>query len=68
MTNIRAALADVVRGLEERAIEPKLGNALVYALVSLVGVIQGSELEERLRRLERALEERTQGDGRRLAS
>lgn len=52
LKNVRAGLADVIRKLELEELEPRRGNALVYAYSALAGIIQGSEVEERLAALE----------------
>ena len=60
LTNVKAALADVVRLLEAEDLEPKRANALVYALSALAGIIQGTDLEREVADL-RAVIEREKG-------
>lgn len=52
LTNVRTALADVYRQLEGNELEPKKARTMVYALQVLAGIIQGTDLEERLAVLE----------------
>lgn len=52
LANVRTALADVVRKLETSELEPRRANALVYALATLAGIIQGTDLEQRIAALE----------------
>lgn len=52
LTNVRTALADVFRRLEADELQPSKARAMVYTLQVLAGVIQGSDLEERIAALE----------------
>lgn len=52
VANVKAGLADVIRQLEAGELETKRANALVYAYSVLAGIMQGSDLEERVAALE----------------
>lgn len=58
LTNVRTALADVIRKVESDELEQKKARTLIYGLSVLAGIIQGTDLEERLA----ALEARGQGE------
>ncbi len=50
--NVRTGLADCLRALEDGTIEASKARALIYGYSVLAGIIQGTELEERLAKLE----------------
>lgn len=52
LTNVRTALADVVRRLEDGKVETGQARALIYGLSVLAGIIQGTDLEARIAALE----------------
>ncbi|ATB44839.1 hypothetical protein [Corallococcus macrosporus] len=52
--NVRTGLADCLRALEDGTMEASKARALIYGYSVLAGVIQGTELEERLAKLEAA--------------
>jgi hypothetical protein len=52
LSNVKTGLADVIRQLEAGEVDPKRANALVYAYSALAGVMQGTDLEQRLAALE----------------
>ncbi len=52
ITNVRCALADVLRSLEDDTINPTKGRVLIYGFSTLAGLIEGSDLEARLTELE----------------
>ena len=53
VTSIKHELADIVRNLRDGSEEPKRANALVFALSKLADIIQASDFEQRLMRIER---------------
>jgi hypothetical protein len=52
--NVRTGLADCIRALEDGTMEASKARALIYGYSVLAGIIQGTELEERLAKLEAA--------------
>lgn len=52
--NVRTGLADCIRALEDGTMEAGKARALIYGYSVLAGIIQGTELEERLAKLEAA--------------
>ena len=52
LTNVRAELADVYRQLRLGEIDQKTARTAVYTLCVLAGIIQGTQLEQRLADLE----------------
>lgn len=52
LVNLRCGLADCIRALEDETMEPGRARALIYGYSVLAGIIQGTELEERLAKLE----------------
>lgn len=50
--NVKTGLADCIRALEDGTMEAGKARALIYGYSVLAGIIQGTELEERLTRLE----------------
>jgi hypothetical protein len=52
ITNVRCALADVLRALENDTINPSKGRVMIYGLSALAGLIEGSDLEARITDLE----------------
>jgi hypothetical protein len=52
--NVKTGLADCIRALEDGTIEAGKARALIYGYSVLAGIIQGTELEERLSKLEAA--------------
>jgi len=52
--NVRTGLADCIRALEDGTMEAGKARALIYGYSVLAGIIQGTELEERLSKLEAA--------------
>ncbi len=52
LTNVRTALADVLRRLEAGEVETGQARALIYGLSVLAGIIQGTDLEQRIAALE----------------
>jgi hypothetical protein len=66
--NIRTALQDVYRRLDEGGLETKKARALAYILLGLANVVASSAFEERIGALERRdREAAARGEGR-LAS
>lgn len=57
LANVKAALADVYRQLEAGTLKPGDVRARVYALQVLAQVIQVSDLEKQLARLDAAVQE-----------
>ena len=49
---VKGELGDVVVKLKTGELEPKRANALIYALSTLAGVINASDVEKRLQTLE----------------
>jgi hypothetical protein len=60
--NVKTGLADCLRALEDGTMDPSKARALIYGYSVLAGIIQGTELEERLSKLEAAA--RQEGHGR----
>jgi len=54
---VRTALADALCGLEADRIEPSKARVLIYGYSVLAGIIQGTDLEQRIEALEAALKE-----------
>ncbi len=52
IANVKACLADVVRELEADRMDVQKARALVYALATLAGIIQGHDMEQRIKQLE----------------
>lgn len=52
--NVRTGLADCIRALEDGTMEAGRARALIYGYSVLAGIIQGTELEARLAKLEAA--------------
>ena len=52
ITNVRCALADVLRALENDQINPTKGRVLIYGFSVLASLIEGSDLEARITELE----------------
>jgi hypothetical protein len=52
--NVKTGLADCIRALEDGSMEAGKARALIYGYSVLAGIIQGTELEERLTKLEAA--------------
>lgn len=52
ITNVRCALADVLRALEEDRMDVGKGRCLIYGYATLAGLIEGSDLEARITELE----------------
>lgn len=50
--NVKGALADVIRELEADRMDVQKARALVYALSTLAGVIQGNDFADRIAALE----------------
>ena len=50
--NVRCALADVLRALEEDRMDIGKGRCLIYGYATLAGLIEGSDLESRITELE----------------
>lgn len=63
LSNVRACLADVVRGIESGELADGRARVLTYALATLAGVMESEqaagELDERLRVLEAAVRTRS---------
>jgi hypothetical protein len=57
LRNVRAALADALWGLETDLIEPSKARVLIYGYSVLAGIIQGTDLEQRIELLEAAANE-----------
>ncbi len=49
---MKTGLADCIRALEDGTMEAGKARALIYGYSVLAGIIQGTELEERLAKLE----------------
>ena len=54
LRNVRCALADALRNLEAGTMEPGKARVLIYGYSVLAGIIQGTDLEDRIAALERA--------------
>jgi hypothetical protein len=52
ITNVRAALADVIRRLDSNEIELPRARVMIYGLSSLAAIIKDSDLEARIATLE----------------
>ena len=52
--NVKTGLADCIRALEDGTMEAGKARALIYGYSVLAGIIQGTELEARLAKLEAA--------------
>jgi hypothetical protein len=52
LRSIKRELAEVAAGIRNKTIEPKVGNACVYALSTLADIIKGADIEGALKRLE----------------
>jgi hypothetical protein len=63
LSNVRVALADVIRALESDQMEANKARALVYALSTLAGIIQGTDVEDRLAKLESGAAHAARGNG-----
>jgi hypothetical protein len=59
LRNVRSALADALWALETEQMEPGRARALIYGYSVLAGIIQGSDLEQRIEWLENAARETT---------
>jgi len=57
LRNVRTALADALWGLETDLIEPSKARVLIYGYSVLAGIIQGTDLEERIESLEAAIKD-----------
>jgi hypothetical protein len=57
LRNVRTALADALWALETEQMEPGRARALIYGYSVLAGIIQGTDLEQRVERLELAAAE-----------
>jgi hypothetical protein len=57
IAGVSSALAGCLRALEQGLIDPGKARVLIYGYSVLVGVIQGTELELRIRSLESAMKE-----------
>jgi hypothetical protein len=55
VAEVGIALADCLRALEQGLIAPSQARVLIYGCDVLAGVIQGAELERRIRSLESAV-------------
>jgi len=54
LRNVRCALADALRDLEAGTMEPGKVRVLIYGYSVLAGIIQGTDLEDRIAVLERS--------------
>jgi hypothetical protein len=54
LRNVRCALADALRDLEAGTMEPGKARVLIYGYSVLAGIIQGTDLEDRIATLEHA--------------
>ena len=54
LRNVRCALADALRDLEAGTMEPGKARVLIYGYSVLAGIIQGTDLEDRIAALERS--------------
>jgi hypothetical protein len=54
LRNVRCALADALRALEAGTLEPGKARVMIYGYSVLAGIIQGTDLENRIATLERA--------------
>ena len=54
LRNVRCALADALRALEAGTLEPGKARVLIYGYSVLAGIIQGTDLEDRIATLERS--------------
>ena len=54
LRNVRCALADALRALEAGTMEPGKARVLIYGYSVLAGIIQGTDLEDRIAALERS--------------
>jgi hypothetical protein len=54
LRNVRCALADALRDLEAGTMEPGKARVMIYGYSVLAGIIQGTDLEDRIAALERA--------------
>jgi hypothetical protein len=57
LRNVRTALADALWGLEADLMEPAKARVLIYGYSVLAGIIQGTDLEERIESLEAAIKD-----------
>ena len=57
LRNVRTALADALWGLEADLMEPAKARVLIYGYSVLAGIIQGTDLEERIESLETAIKD-----------
>jgi hypothetical protein len=57
IAGVSSALAGCLRALEHGLIDPAKARVLIHGYGVLVGVIQGTELELRIRSLESAMKE-----------
>ena len=53
LRNVRCALADALRALEAGTLEPAKARVMIYGYSVLAGIIQGTDLEDRIATLER---------------
>ena len=54
LRNVRCALADALRDLEAGTMEPGKARVMIYGYSVLAGIIQGTDLDDRIATLERA--------------
>jgi hypothetical protein len=54
LRNVRCALADALRALEAGTLEPGKARVMIYGYSVLAGIIQGTDLEDRIATLERS--------------
>ena len=54
LRNVRCALADALRSLEAGTLEPSKARVMIYGYSVLAGIIQGTDLEDRIAALERS--------------
>lgn len=53
VTSIKHELADLIKRMRDDEVSPKKGGSLVFALSKLADIIQASDFEQRLMRIER---------------
>ncbi len=52
LQNVKTGLADCIRDLESNRTDPGKARALIYGYATLAGIIQGTDIEERVAKLE----------------
>lgn len=61
LQNVKLGLADCIRELEDGTRDAGTARALIYGYATLAGIIQGTDLEERIAKLEAVKQDTKRG-------